>query len=176
VPMALDTSSKDLKLARHPGIMFMAYPIRPQTASSVHISGGAPGDAPVIDARFLETEADQAAVAPVLETVRALLARSPAAELIQSEEFPGPSIASRADTVRYSLATGTGLYHAVGSAAMGPADDDAVDARLRVRGVSGLRVADASVLPGQVSGNTGAPATLVGFRAADLILAELRDR
>ena len=55
--MALDTASKDMKLARHGGILFMAYPIRPQTTSSVHISGGAPQDPPVIDARFLETEA-----------------------------------------------------------------------------------------------------------------------
>jgi choline dehydrogenase len=70
------------------------------------------------------------------------------------------------------VATGTGIYHAVGSAAMGPGDDDVVDPRLRVRGVDGLRVADASVLPVQVSGNTGAPAMLVGYRAADLILSD----
>ena len=57
VPLALDTSSKDLKLARHSGIFFMAYPVRPETTSSVHVSGGAPDDPPVIDARFLETEA-----------------------------------------------------------------------------------------------------------------------
>ena len=71
-----------------------------------------------------------------------------------------------------SRASGAGLYHAVGSAALGPADDDVVDARLRVRGVTGLRIADASVLPVQVSGNTAAPAMLVGYRAADFILAE----
>ena len=169
VPMALDTSSKDMRLARHGGILFMAYPIRPQTTSSVHISGGGPQDAPVIDARFLETEADRAAVAPVLGIARAVLAEPPVAALIGAEEFPGPSVATGRDTVGYSLATGTGIYHAVGSAAMGPGDDDVVDARLRVRGVDGLRVADASVLPVQVSGNTAAPAMLVGYRAADLI-------
>ena len=167
--MALDTTSKDMKLARHGGILFMAYPIRPETASSVHISGGAPGDAPVIDARFLETEADRATVAPVLGIARAVLAQPPTAALIAAEEFPGPSVAAGRDTVGYSLATGTGIYHAVGSAAMGPGDDDVVDARLRVRGVDGLRIADASVLPVQVSGNTAAPAMLVGYHAADLI-------
>jgi choline dehydrogenase-like flavoprotein len=171
--MALDTASRDMKPARHPGILFMAYPIRPQTTSSVHISGGAPGDAPVIDARFLETAADRAAVAPVLGIARAVLAEPPAAALIGAEEFPGPSVATGQDAVGYSLTTGTGIYHAVGSAAMGPGDDDVVDARLRVRGVEGLRIADASVLPVQVSGNTTAPAMLVGYRAADLILADL---
>ncbi|MGH3253634.1 MAG: GMC family oxidoreductase [Trebonia sp.] len=172
VPMALDTTSKDMKLARHPGILFMAYPIRPQTTSSVHISGRAPTDAPVIDARFLETDSDRNAVAPVLEIVRAVLAEEPVRALIGAEEFPGPSVATRQDTIEYSHSSGTGLYHGVGSAAMGPSGDDVVDAQLRVRGVTGLRIADASVLPVQVSGNTAAPATLVGYRAADLVLGD----
>ena len=170
VPMALDTTSKDMKLARHPGILFMAYPIRPQTPSSVHISGGAPQDPPVIDARFLETDRDRDTVAPVLEIARAVLAEEPVHALVRSEEFPGPSVAGRQATIEYSRRSGTGLYHAVGSAAMGPADDDVVDADLRVRGVTGLRIADVSVLPVQVSGNTAAPAMLVGYRAADLTL------
>ncbi len=172
VPMALNAGAEDLKLARHPGILFMAYPIRPETASSVHVSGRAPDDPPVIDARFLATEHDRNAVAPVLETARGVLAQQPVASLVTGEEFPGPSVTTRADTVEYSRRTGTGLYHAVGSAAMGPDDGDVVDARLRVRGVTGLRIADASVLPGQVSGNTAAPAMLVGYRAADFILAD----
>jgi choline dehydrogenase len=172
VPLALDTASKDLRLARHSGIFFMAYPLRPETTSSVHISGRRPQDPPVIDARFLESERDREAVAPVLEIARAVLAQAPTAALIRAEEFPGPSVTTREETVEYSRRTGTGIYHAVGSAAMGPADDDVVDPRLRVRGVTGLRIADASVLPRQVSGNTAAPATLVGYRAADLIRAD----
>jgi hypothetical protein len=177
VPMALDTSSREMKLARHPGILFMAYPIRPTTYSSVHSSGPAPEDPPVIDARFLESAADRAAAAPVLEIARAVLGQGPVGGLIAGEEFPGPSVSGPEATVDYSIMTGTGIYHAVGSAAMGPSDDDVVDARLRVRGVSGLRIADASVLPTQVSGNTAAPAMAVGWHAADLILdGELRLR
>ena len=174
VPLALQTGSAELRLARHPGIMFMAYPIRPLTTSTVHLSGPGPGDPPLIEARYLEAEADRAAVAPVLEVARAVLAQGPVAALGPVEEYPGPSVSTRPGTVAYSLATGTGLYHAVGSAAMGPADDDVTDPALRVRGVGGLRVADASVLPRQLSGNTGAPAVLVGYRAADLILEDLR--
>jgi choline dehydrogenase-like flavoprotein len=172
-PMALDTSSADLKLARHPGILFMAYPIRPQTAGTVHISGQDPADPPVIAPRFLEADADRAAIAPVLAIARRLLATSPVADLIAGEEFPGPAVATPEQAVRYSLTTGTGIYHAVGAAAMGASDDDVTDPQLRVRGAEGLRVADASVLPVQVSGNTGAPAMLVGYRAADLILDDL---
>ena len=170
VPMALDTSGKDMKLARHPGIFFMAYPIRPETTSSVHISGDSPQDPPVIDARFLERDSDRNTVAPVLEIARAVLAQAPTKALIQAEEFPGPSVATRQDTIRYSRDAGTGIYHAVGSAAMGPGDDDVADPQLRVRGIEGLRIADASVLPLQVAGNTAAPVMLVGYRAADLIL------
>jgi len=172
VPMAIDTASKDMRLASHPGILFMAYPIRPETTSSVHISGGAPQDRPVITPRFLETGGDRDTAAPVLEIARAVLAQEPVKSLIRAEEFPGPSVATRQDTVEYARRTGTGIYHAVGSAAMGPADDDVVDASLRVRGLTGLRIADASVLPVQVSGNTAAPAMLVGYRAADLVLAD----
>jgi choline dehydrogenase-like flavoprotein len=172
-PMALDTSSVHLKLARHPGILFMAYPIRPQTTSTVHISGQDPADPPVIAPRFLATDADRGAVAPVLATARQLLATSPVADLIAGEEFPGPAVTTPDQAVRYSLASGTGIYHAVGAAAMGVSADDVTDPRLRVRGAEGLRVADASVLPVQVSGNTGAPAMLVGYRAADLIIDEL---
>jgi choline dehydrogenase-like flavoprotein len=172
VPMALDTGSAHLKLSRHPGILFMAYPIRPETTSSVHISGSSPDAPPVIDARFLETENDRNAVAPVLAIARAVLAEHPVASRIAAEEFPGPSVTTRQETIDYSHRTGTGIYHAVGSAAMGPGDDDVVDASLRVRGVTGLRVADASVLPAQVSGNTAAPAMLVGYRAADLVRAD----
>jgi choline dehydrogenase len=172
-PMALDTSSADLKLARHPGILFMAYPIRPQTSSTVHISGRDPADPPVIAPRFLESAAERAAVAPVLATAREVLASSPVADLIAAEEFPGPAVSTPEQAVRYSLASGTGIYHAVGAAAMGVSADDVTDPQLRVRGAEGLRVADASILPVQVSGNTGAPAMLVGYRAADLILDDL---
>ena len=172
-PMALDTSSADLKLARHPGILFMAYPIRPQTGSTVHISGQDPADPPVIAPRFLELAAERAAVAPVLATAREVLASSPVADLIAAEEFPGPAVTTPEQAVRYSLASGTGIYHAVGAAAMGVSADDVTDPQLRVRGAEGLRVADASILPVQVSGNTGAPAMLVGYRAADLILDDL---
>jgi choline dehydrogenase-like flavoprotein len=79
-------------------------------------------------------------------------------------------VASPQEVIRYALATGTGIYHAVGSAAMGPDADDVVDATLRVRGVSGLRVADASVLPAQVSGGMAAPAMAIGWRAAQQLL------
>jgi choline dehydrogenase-like flavoprotein len=171
-PLALDTASEHFKAARHPGILFMGYPIRPTTASSVHSSGRDPASPPVIDARCLETESDRDSAAPVLEIARAVLGQGPVAGYIESEEFPGPSVTAGEQAIEYSRQYGGGIYHAVGSAAMGPGDADVTDPRLRVRGVRGLRIADASVLPAQVSGNTAAPAMAVGWRAADFVLEE----
>lgn len=85
------------------------------------------------------------------------------------EEFPGPEISTPEEVVRYANSPSITIYHAVGSAAMGSNDDDVVAPDLRARGVNGLRVADISVLPQQVSGNTAAPAMAIGWLAADVI-------
>lgn len=171
-PLALDTDSEVMKPARHPGILFMGYPIRPETSSSVHASGPDPGDPPVIDAHYLETANDRDAAAPVLDIARAVLRQGPVADRVVVEEFPGPSVGTPEKAVEYSRRYGSGIYHAVGSAAMGAGDTDVTDPRLRVGGVTGLRIADASALPVQVSGNTAAPAMAVGWRAADFIIEE----
>ncbi|HWM74943.1 MAG TPA: GMC family oxidoreductase N-terminal domain-containing protein [Nocardioides sp.] len=170
VPMALDTSSATMKLAKHSGIMFMGYQISPDTSGSIHLSGKLPEDAPVIDARFLEDENDRKVTSTILDTARTVFSQGPIADYILDEEYPGPDVSTPEDVVKYSHDTGAGIFHAVGSAAMGPEDDDVVDPQLRVRGVEGLRIADASVLPTQVSGNTAAPTMAVGWIAADLIL------
>ena len=99
-----------------------------------------------------------------------MIAKGPLADHILDEEFPGPSVSTREDALRYAIDAGAGVFHAVGANAMGPNDADVVDPELRVRGVSGLRIADASVLPVQVAGNTAAPTMAVGWIAADLIL------
>jgi choline dehydrogenase-like flavoprotein len=173
-PMAIDPASRELRVARHSGILFVGYGIRPGSFGRIHASGESPGDPPVITPRYLETGEERAATGAVLGIAREVLARGPVADLVAGEEFPGPSVAAPEDVVQYARQAGTGIYHAVGSAAMGAGDDDVTDTSLRVRGVSGLRVADASVLPGQVSGNTAAPAMAVGWRAADLILEDSR--
>jgi choline dehydrogenase len=169
-PIALDTSSATaLKLATHSGVNFLGYQMRPTTTSSVHLSGSQPGNPPIIDAHFLEDDADRRATAPVLGIARELFAKGPLADLVAGEDFPGPTVSSPGDVVRYALDTGAGIYHAVGASAMGPQADDVVDPELRVRGVTGLRVVDASVLPVQVAGNTQAPTMAVAWIAADLI-------
>jgi choline dehydrogenase-like flavoprotein len=137
----------------------------------VHAGGRLPENPPVINARFLQTEGDRKATGAVLGIAREVLGKGPLATYVLDEEFPGPAVSSPDEVVRYALDTGLGIYHAVGATAMGPDAGDVVDPQLRVRGVTGLRVVDASVLPVQVAGNTAAPTMAVAWIAADLILA-----
>lgn len=151
--------------------MFMGYQISPQTRGSIHLSGKLPENAPIIDARFLEDEHDRLVTSTILGTARTVFAQGPIADYILDEEYPGPDVSTPDEVLQYSIDTGAGIFHAVGSAAMGTEDDDVVDPQLRVRRGEGLRVADASVLPTQVSGNTAAPTMAVGWRAPDFVLA-----
>ncbi|MDN6637222.1 MAG: GMC oxidoreductase, partial [Yaniella sp.] len=132
--------------------------------------GANPDTPPVVDAHYLESELDRKVTSTILDRGREVFAQSALADLISEEEYPGPAVSTEEQVLDYALNNGATIYHAVGAAAMGPNDDDVVDSRLRVRGVSGLRVADASVLPTQVSGNTAAPVMAVGWRASDFIL------
>jgi choline dehydrogenase-like flavoprotein len=106
------------------------------------------------------------------DLARQLFGKGPLADLVPDEDFPGPAVSSPDDVVRYALDTGAGIYHAVGASAMDSDASDVVDPQLRVRGVTGLRVVDAFVLPVQVAGNTQAPAMTVAWIAAALILED----
>lgn len=170
----LSTNDTGLAVANHPGLMIQGYPLRPTTYSSVHIAGSRSDAAVTIVPRFLRTAEDRATTAGILRRSRQFLATEPLCSLVREEVAPGPTVMSADDTVRYALATGAGIYHAVGSCGMGPRDEDVVDPRLRVRGVDGLRVVDASVLPSMLSGGTAAPTMVVAWRAADFIKDEGR--
>lgn len=171
-PFSLDLSASRWRLAKGGGLMFLGYQLRPTTQSSVHISGPSPDSAPIVEARYLETDEDRRAMGRMLELARGLLAQSPIADLIVEEELPGPAVSSAEETLRYSRETGGGLYHAVGSCGMGPGTDDVLDHRLRVRGLEGLRVVDAGSFPQMPSGNTTAPVMALAWRAAQLIRSE----
>jgi choline dehydrogenase-like flavoprotein len=172
MPMALDTRANKMKLAKYSGATFVGYQIRPTTRSSVHIRGSLPESSPVISPRFLETDEDQSATSLILDWGRQMVAQSPLAELVEAEDRPGPSVSSPDEVIRYAIESPLGIYHAVGSAAMGPNAEDVVDDRLRVRGVDGLRIIDASVFAEQPAGNTAAPTMALAWRAADLIRKE----
>jgi choline dehydrogenase-like flavoprotein len=170
IPFALDVSS-GLAVADYPGMYLLGYQIRPETQSSIHITSKEPDAAPEIHANYLQAEIDRRVTGSIVGHLRSVLAQDSLAREIEAEDFPGPDITSAEEVVQFAQSPGISIYHAVGSAAMGPGDEDVVAPDLRVRGVDGLRIADISVLPEQVSGNTAAPAMAVGWLAADLIRA-----
>jgi choline dehydrogenase len=156
-----------------PGFLISAQPTRPTSRGHLEIRLADPGMAPAIHPNYLNTEND---VQEMLEGARLLrrFAETPAlARLIEEELLPGPAVRTDEDMITdFRQRAGT-VFHPVSTCRMGPdARQDVVDARLRVHGVGGLRVVDASIFPTLTSGNTNAPAIMVGEKGADMILQD----
>jgi choline dehydrogenase len=162
-----------LAVEDEPGLMVAAYPLRPTSQGHIHITGPHPEDEVAIQPNFLATDDDRRILSKVGARMRELFGSGPIADLVTQERVPGPDVRTEADFERLGLLGGSSGYHPLGSCAMGPDDDDVVDARLRVRGVEGVRVVDASVFPRQPSGNTSAPTQALAWHAADLILEDV---
>ena len=128
-----------------------------------------PRHKPRIDPNYLAETSDLAALVRGLEIARDIAAQSPLREHIRNEIWPGRGARNEEDLRAFVRAELQTLYHPTSTCALGPNDDDVVDLELRVRGVNGLRVVDASVLPTVPRGNTNAPTIAVAERAADLI-------
>ncbi|KRD14376.1 GMC oxidoreductase [Mycobacterium sp. Root265] len=156
-------------IERQAGVSCLGMVLRPTSQGSIEIVSSAPDTALRIDPNYLDTDYDRAATANMLRMMRTIFEQSPIAERISHETFPGAGVQSEDELVDSVLAGGYCGYHAAGSLAMGPNDDDVVDDQLRVRGVNGLRVVDCSVLPTMVAGNLNGPIMAIAWRAADLI-------
>ena len=138
---------------------------------SVRLRSADPAWAPAIDAGYLTETRDVDALVRGVETAREIASGGPIAAVLADEFSPGGTL-HRPDDLRTSVRqTLESLYHPVSSCRMGRADDEGavVDPQLRVRGVEGLRVVDASVMPTLVRGNTNAPTLMIAERAADLV-------
>ncbi|SRX78762.1 glucose-methanol-choline oxidoreductase [Verrucosispora maris AB-18-032] [Mycolicibacterium parafortuitum] len=157
-------------IEREPGISCLGMVLRPTSQGSVEITSADPAGALRIDANYLASEHDRTATANLLRRMRSIFEQSPIAERISHETYPGPRVDSDEELVDAALDGGYCGYHAVGTCAMGPNDDDVVDSQLRVRGVEGLRVVDCSVLPTMVAGNLNGPIMAMSWRAADFML------
>jgi choline dehydrogenase-like flavoprotein len=162
---------KSLQMEREPGMMAVAYLLRPDSEGSIRITSADP-DAPLdIDTGYFTSEYDRTTAVDVFRGMRRFFATGPLAKRIEHETVPGANVQNDQEIIDAGLVMGGAGYHAIGTAAMGPADDDVVDSRLRVRGVANLRVVDASVLPIMISGNLNGPVSALAWRAADFITA-----
>jgi choline dehydrogenase len=143
--------------------------LKPESRGEVALKSADPHDAPLIRLNLLQAEADRIAFRRMVRFVRKFFATEPAASLVRAERQPGPAVVTD-DEIDAQLRKSVGTaMHPTSSCAIGVDERAVVDPGLRVRGVEGLYVADASVLPTIVSGNTNAPAIMVAEKAADLI-------
>jgi choline dehydrogenase len=147
-------------------------PLQPQARGSVHIRSADPGEAPAIRYNFLSTEADRSTAVAGLRLLRRLV-RSPAMRpYVAAEELPGERVQSDADWLGFCREAGSTVYHPVATCRMGTDARAVTDARLRVRGISGVRVVDASIMPTVISGNINAAVIAVAEKGADLVLED----
>ena len=143
--------------------------LRPESRGSVHVRTGSFRDAPSIAPNYLSAPADRQVAADALRLTRRIVAQQ-ALERYQSEEFrPGPDIDLDEDLATAAGDISTTIFHPVGTCKMGSDDRAVVDDQLRVHGLEGLRVVDASVMPSITSGNTNSPTLMIAEKAADLI-------
>jgi choline dehydrogenase len=152
------------------GFTLMAGMIRPWSRGRLTIASADADDPPLIDAAYLTEEADVDALQWSLGQVREIARARALADWLGEELYPGPGVTSREDVRNYVRDTAITYHHQAGTCRMGVDEQAVVDPQLRVRGVEGLRIADASVMPTVTAGNTHAPTTMIGERAAELVL------
>jgi choline dehydrogenase len=164
-----------MKVDDFSGGMIVAYPLYPTSRGSIHITGPRITDTPKLVPNYLDTDEDRDITVKMTRRVREIMS-GPALQALGIEELvPGPDALSTDDEIiHYALNVGANAYHPLGTCGIGPEADDVVDNRLRVRGVRGLRVVDASVFPAQPSGNNSAPTQAAAWIAADMILEDAR--
>src|SRR5204863_8792626 len=140
---------------------------------SIHVTAADAAKPPAIRFNFLAERSDRDCVLACMRTVRRLVEAPPLAWLGAEEFQPGPKVKSYEELLDFVTRTAETTYHPVGTCKMGSDSDAAavVDDRLRVRGIAGLRVADASIMPTLTSGNTNAPSIMIGEKAAAMILS-----
>ncbi len=170
-PLSLDAFGQPLH--RFNAFTASVCNLNPSSRGTVQIRSPRPEDAPRIQANYLSTEDDRLIAAESLRLTRRIASMPALARYRPREVKPGIEYQSDRDLARLAGDIGTTIFHPVGTCRMGPAGDPGavVDSRLRVHGVAGLRIADASIMPSITSGNTNAPTLMIAERAADWIAA-----
>jgi len=167
-PLSLDKFGEPLH--KFPAITVSVCNLRPTSVGSIDIRSPDYRDAPVIRPNYLSTENDRLVALKAIRQARALTETQALKPFITDELLPGNKIQSDADLISAAGDIGTTIFHPVGTAKMGDDTLAVVDRKLRVHGVSNLRIADASIMPTITSGNTNAPVIMIAEKAADMIL------
>jgi choline dehydrogenase len=157
------------KLERVPGMTVAVCPVRPGSRGTIMASSADPFAAPVITPNYLSDPNDQRVLNAGIRITRQIFASPPLAQHSVVEILPGPDAVTDEDLAEYSRRFGTTIFHPVGTCRMGEGPGAVVDSRLRVHGMAGLRVIDASVMPTLTTGNTNAPTIMIAEKGAVMI-------
>jgi len=164
------------ELERTPGLSAGAWQMRPQSRGYVEAKTNRPGDAPAINPRYLSDEADRRAIIGGLRFARRLFAAAPLNKYVREETLPGRDVQTDDELLDYARRNGGTCYHASCTCMMGSHAMSVVDSQLRVHGIDGLRVIDASVMPAVTSTNTNAPTIMIAEQGAAMIKGAARQR
>ncbi|MEL7183741.1 MAG: choline dehydrogenase [Pseudomonadota bacterium] len=150
--------------------------LRPESRGEIRLASAEPGVYPKIHPNYLATETDCRTITEGVKIARRIAKHAPLTDKISEEFRPTADLAMDDDagTLDWARSNSVSIYHPTGTCKMGQGSDAVVDARLKVHGIEGLRVADCSIMPEIVSGNTNAPAIMIGEKASDLILEDAK--
>ncbi len=170
-PFLYEMVKRERRIARRQGITMNVNVLRSESTGSIHIKSQNPAEAPAIRFNFLSTEHDRVGLLAAVRKGRELMATSPLKEVTGEEIAPGANLQSDAELLDWIRNNAETTYHPVGTCKMGSDPMAVVDRELRVHGIDGLRVADASIMPTLTSGNTNAPSIMIGEKCAAMVQA-----
>jgi choline dehydrogenase len=159
------------RISARRGITMNVNVLRSESTGSIHIKSADPAEPPAIRFNFLSARADRDGVLAAIRKGRELMATSPLREMTGEEIAPGANLQTDEEILEWVRNNAETTYHPVGTCKMGNDPMAVVDPELRVRGIEGLRVADASIMPTLTSGNTNAPCIMIGEKCAAMVLA-----
>jgi choline dehydrogenase len=173
-PLSADEPGKGLH--KYSAFTASVCQLRPESRGRLVTMSADPQRAPAIHPNYLATEKDCAVTIAGIRLARRLAETQPLSDFVKMELQPGPDLQSDDELLDFARHHATTIYHPAGTCKMGTDPMAVVDAQLRVHGIDRLRVADASIMPTLVSGNTNAPTIMIGEKVADMILADRAGR
>ena len=176
MPFLTERIKRERRIAKRCGVTMNVNVLRSESLGSIHIKSADPAEAPAIRFNFLSAEMDRTGVVAAMRKGRAVMNAPPVADIVGEELAPGAHVQSDADLLEWVRHNAETTYHPVGTCKMGQDARAVVDDRLRVHGIEGLRVADASIMPTLTSGNTNAPSIMIGEKCAVMVLEDAAAR
>ncbi|HEY1383115.1 MAG TPA: GMC oxidoreductase, partial [Dongiaceae bacterium] len=171
-PLSLDRFGEPLH--PFPAVTMSVCNLRPESRGSVHAMSAHFGDSPAIRPNYLSTARDRLVAASAIRLTRRMMQAAPMRPHAPEEFLPGPAYQSDDELAAAAGKVGTTIFHPVATAKMGNDDRAVVDARLKVHGIDGLRVIDASIMPTITSGNTNAPTLMIAEKGAAMVREDRR--